>query len=33
MRIFLDQDDVCNTFTMYALKRIGCKVSATDYAD
>ena len=33
MRIFLDQDDVCNTFTMYALQRIGCKVSATDYAE
>jgi len=33
MRIFLDQDDVCNTFTMYALQRIGCKVSPTNYAD
>jgi len=33
MRIFLDQDDVCNTFTMYALHQLGCKVSATDYAD
>ena len=32
MRIFLDQDDVCNTFTMYALHQLGCKVSATDYA-
>ena len=27
-RIFLDLDDVCNMFTMHALKRLGCPVEA-----
>jgi hypothetical protein len=31
MRIFLDMDDVCNTFTPYALYLVGCPVSPTSY--
>lgn len=32
-RIFIDLDDVCNTFTMYTLYSVGCPVSSTDYGD
>ena len=32
-RIFLDLDDVCNRFTMYALKRVGCPVDELSYLD
>jgi hypothetical protein len=31
-RIFIDLDDVCNMFTMYALRSVGCSVRL-DYAD
>lgn len=30
-RIFLDLDDVCNHFTMYALKYVGCPVDVSTY--
>jgi hypothetical protein len=30
-RIVLDLDDVCNTFTMYVLSRLGCDVGPFDY--
>jgi FMN phosphatase YigB (HAD superfamily) len=30
-RIFLDLDDVCNTFTPFALNYVGCPISPTDY--
>ena len=29
--IFIDLDDVLNTFTMYALSEMGCAVSPTSY--
>ncbi len=29
--IFIDLDDVLNTFTMYALRQMGCSVSRTNY--
>ena len=29
-RIFLDIDDVCNKFTMYALKTVGCNIDVND---
>jgi hypothetical protein len=32
-RIFLDLDDVCNTFTMYVLNWLGYRVSQTDYSE
>lgn len=32
-RILLDLDDVCNRFTMYALKHVGCPVDEFDYRD
>ena len=32
-RIFLDLDDVCNRFTMYALKQVGCPVDEFSYRD
>ena len=32
-RILLDLDDVCNRFTMYALKRVGCPVDELAYRD
>jgi hypothetical protein len=32
-RIFIDLDDVCNTFTMYALHVVGCPVGPIDYTD
>jgi hypothetical protein len=31
-RIFIDLDDVCNIFTMFALRSVGCRVRL-DYAD
>jgi len=30
-RIFLDLDDVCNCFTLYALRQVGCIVGNHDY--
>lgn len=30
--IFLDLDDVCNNFTMYALNHVGCPVNSGDYS-
>lgn len=30
-QIFLDVDDVCNIFTMYALRLVGCPVSLSDH--
>ena len=30
-RIFLDLDDVCNTFTLSALREVGCPVGPWDY--
>ena len=32
-RILLDLDDVCNRFTMYALKHVGCPVDELAYCD
>ena len=32
-RILLDLDDVCNRFTMYALKQVGCPVDELAYRD
>lgn len=32
-RIFLDLDDVCNRFTMYALRMVGCPVDSWSYRD
>ena len=32
-RILLDLDDVCNRFTMYALKQVGCPIDEFDYRD
>lgn len=31
LRIFIDLDDVCNDFTLHALRAVGCPVRATDY--
>ena len=30
-KVFLDLDDVCNAFTMYALQAVGCPVNAFDH--
>jgi len=32
-RIFLDLDDVCNTFTPYALRSVGCPVDVLSFDD
>ena len=32
-RILLDLDDVCNRFTMHALKQVGCPIDELAYRD